>query len=111
MPFPMAGEPQHAAAEAPVARPARHDDRVELVLAHLGAQRSVATSVFLLGELLVDRVAVVRRLAHVGEWQRLVELAANDVPRLRSDAGRLDVHVHTRTLTFTFGVAPAKAGA
>ena len=39
VPFPMAGQPGHAGAEAPVARAARHDDGVELVLAHLGAQR------------------------------------------------------------------------
>ena len=94
VPFPMAGEPQHAAAEAPVARPARHDDGVELVLAHLAAQRGVAALVFLLGELLVDRVAVIRRVAHVGERQRLVELGAHDLPRLRADARRLDVDVH-----------------
>src|SRR5215813_3639846 len=90
----MAGEPQHAAAETPVARPARHDDGVELVLAHLGAQRGIAARVFLLGELLVDGVAVVRRLAHVGEWQRLIELAAHHLPRLWTNAGRLDVDVH-----------------
>ena len=94
VPFPMAGEPQHAAAKAPMARPARHDDGVELVFAHLCAQRGVAALVFLLGKLLVDRVAVVRRLAHVGERQRLIELAAHDLPRLRTDAGRGDVHVH-----------------
>ena len=42
MPFPVAGEPLHAAAEAPVARSAGHDHAVELVLAHLVAQRLVA---------------------------------------------------------------------
>ena len=93
VPFPMAGEPQHAAAEAPVARAARRDDAVELVLAHLVAQRRVAAGVFLLGELLPHAVAVVRRVAHVGERDRLVELGADRLPRLRPERpARLFVH-------------------
>src|SRR5712691_9530184 len=89
----MAGQPDHAAAEAPMARPARHDDGVELVLLHLGAQRGVAASVFGRGELLPHAVAVIRRVAHVGERQCLVELAAHRLPRLRSErAARLFVH-------------------
>src|SRR5262249_41415508 len=50
MPFPMAGQPEHAAAEAPVAWAARHDDDVEPLLAHLCAQRRVAAGVLILGE-------------------------------------------------------------
>ena len=93
MPLPMAGQPGHAGAEAPVARPARHDHGVELVLAHLGAQRVVAALVFARRELLPDAVAVVRRVAHVGERQRLVELVADDVPGLRPErAAGLFVH-------------------
>src|SRR6266568_717762 len=88
----MAGEPQHAAAEAPVARAARHDDGVESVLAHLRPQRRIAAVVFLPRELLIDRVPVIGRVAHIGEGKRLVELGADDLPRLRADAGRLDVH-------------------
>src|SRR5262245_39050512 len=105
MPLPVAREPQHAATEAPVARAPRHDDGVELMLAHLASQRGVAAPVVLLGELPVDRVAVIRGLEHVGEWQRLVELAAHGLPRRRTDTGRLDIDVHRGTLAFTFGVA------
>src|SRR5215203_3974495 len=93
MPLPMAGQPGHAGAEAPVARPARHDDRVELVLAHLGAKRFIAAFVFARRELLPDAVTVVWRVAHVGERQRLVELVADHVPRLRPErAAGLIVH-------------------
>ena len=93
MPFPMAGEPLHAAAEAPVARSAGHDHAVELVLAHLVAQRLVAALVFLLGEMIIDRVAVVRRVVHVRERRVLVEARAHLVPALVSgETRRLDVH-------------------
>ena len=94
MPFPVAGQPQHAGAEAPVAGTAGRDHAVELVLLHLGAQRGVAARIFLGGELLVDRVAVIGRAPHIGEGQGLVELVADDLPRLRADrrAGRLHVH-------------------
>src|SRR5207253_3880767 len=51
VPFPMAGEPQHAAAEAPVARAAGDDQRIELVLAHFRAQCTVAPLVFAFREL------------------------------------------------------------
>ena len=46
VPFPMAGEPQHAAAEAPVTRAAGHDERVELVLVHFRPQRTVTAVIF-----------------------------------------------------------------
>ena len=42
VPFPMAGEPQHGAAEAPMARTARADRHIEVELAHLRAQRGEA---------------------------------------------------------------------
>ena len=93
VPFPMAGQPQHAAAKTPVARAAGNDDGVELVRAHFRAQRRIAAGIFGGGELLVDRVAVVRRVAHVGERQRLVELVADHLPGLRPERpARLFVH-------------------
>ena len=98
MPFPMAGQPQHAAAEAPMARSAGHDHGVELLLAHLRPQRLVAALVFGFRELLPHGVAVIRRVAHIGERQRLIELAADDIPRLRADARRTDLGVHGRNL-------------
>src|SRR5262249_16346119 len=53
----------------------------------------IAPRIFLLRELLVDGVTVVRRVAHVGERERLVELGAYRLPRLRPDrAARLFVH-------------------
>src|SRR6516162_8087845 len=85
MPFPMAGQPQHAAAEAPVAWAAWHDQRVELVLAHFRPQRAVAAIIFSFGELLPHRVAVIRRVAHIGERQRLVEFGSHDLPSLRTN--------------------------
>src|SRR5215469_16882511 len=88
----MAGEPQHAATEAPVTRSARHDHAVELVDPHLGAQRRVAAGILGGRELLVDSVAVVGCLPHVGERKLLVEAGADLRPRLRTDAGRLNVH-------------------
>lgn len=39
VPLPVAGEPERAAAEAPVVRPAGHDRAVELALTQLRAQR------------------------------------------------------------------------
>src|SRR4051812_47934793 len=42
--------------------------------------------------MLVHPVTVIKRLAHVGERQRPVELGANVFPRLWTDAGRLNVH-------------------
>ena len=116
MPFPMAGEPQHAAAEAPVAGSARHDHAVELVLAHLVAQRRVAARIFLLRELLVDRVPVIRRVAHVGERQRLVEARAHLLPGLVS-GGTRRLDVHGRSLELARGLfgkpvpAAVKSGA
>src|SRR5689334_8807164 len=91
----MAGQPQHAAAETPVAWAAGNDQRVELVLAHFRPQRAIAAVIFGFGELLPDRVAVIRRVAHIGERQRLVELCAHDLPRLRADARRTNVHGRT----------------
>ena len=98
VPFPMAGEPEHAAAKTPVAGAARHDDDVELVFAHLGAQRSIAALVFLSGKLLVDRVPIVGRIAHIGERQCLVELATASLPGLRADTRRRNRHVHREVL-------------
>ncbi len=92
VPLPVAGQPEHGAAEAPVARAARRDDGVELRLPHLGAQRRIAPLVLFLGELFPYAVAIVWRVAHIGERQRLVELGADDLPRLWSDPRRLDVH-------------------
>src|SRR5580704_6454782 len=90
----MPGEPEHAAAEAPMARAARHDDGVELLLAHLAPQRLIAPLIFGFGELLPHAIAVVRRVAHIGEGQRLIELGADDIPRLRTDARRADLGIH-----------------
>jgi hypothetical protein len=47
VPLPVAGQPQHPAAEAPVARAAGHDRAVEAELAHLRPQRGVAALVLL----------------------------------------------------------------
>src|ERR1700691_4886512 len=90
----MAGQPQHAAAETPMARTAGHDEHLEFLLAHLLPQRAITAVVFGLGELLPHRIAVVRRVAHVGERQRLVELPSHLLPRLRADARRTNLSVH-----------------
>ena len=92
VPLPMAGQPQHAAAEAPVAGAARHDRDVELDVAHLGAQRGIAAGVFLLGELLVHRVAVVGRVAHEVERLAFVEPQARFVPGQEFRLGRRGGH-------------------
>jgi hypothetical protein len=93
VPFPMPGEPLHAAAEAPMTRAARHDHAIELVLAHFVAQRPVAALVFLLGEMVVDRVPVIGRVVHVGERRVLIEARAHLLPWLvRGRTRRLDVH-------------------
>src|SRR5271166_1675887 len=80
MPFPMAGQPLHAAAEAPMAWAARHDHAVELMLAHFPAQRIMPARIFLLREMVVDRVAVIRRVVHVRERRILVEARSHLVP-------------------------------
>src|SRR5579883_815217 len=87
----MPREPQHAAAEAPMARTAGYDDGIQLVLAHLPAQRGVAARIFGRRELLPHRIAVIRCVAHIGERQRLIELAPHHVPWLRPDARRSDL--------------------
>src|SRR4051794_15229262 len=76
VPFPMASEPEHTAAEAPVAWPARNDHAVELMFAHLGAQRRITAGVFGGRELLVYGVLIVGRAAHHVERQVLVEAMA-----------------------------------
>src|ERR671928_201064 len=45
--------------------------------AHLVAHGGVAALVLLLGELLPHAVPIIGRVAHVGEWERLVELVAD----------------------------------
>src|SRR5215472_5774565 len=93
MPFPMAGEPLHTAAEAPMTRAARHNHAVKLVLAHFFAQRAVAALVFLPGELVVNRVAVIGRAIHIREWAVLIESRAHLFPcAWRRRTRRLDVH-------------------
>src|SRR5262249_50587599 len=93
MPFPMAGEPLHAAAEAPMTRAARPDHAVELVLAHFFAQRAVAALVFLPGKMVVNRVAIIGRAMHIREWAVLIEARAHLFPwALRGGTRRLDVH-------------------
>src|ERR1043165_1915344 len=76
----MAGEPQHAAAEAPVARAAGDDDAIEPCRAHFRPDRGVTPRVFLRRELLVHRVAVIRRVAHHVERLVLVEPGFQFVP-------------------------------
>src|SRR4051794_32937471 len=85
----MAGEPQHAAAKAPVARAARYNHAIELMLAHLGADRCVTPRVFLRRKLLVYRVAIVWRAAHHVERLGLVEARLELIPgeRLRAGGG------------------------
>ena len=82
MPFPVAGEPLHSAAEAPMTGATRHDHAVELVLAHPGAQGVVPAHVFLLGELIVYRVPIIGRIVHVREWAILIESCTHLVPAL-----------------------------
>ena len=93
VPFPVPGQPGHAGAEAPVARSARAPRwRRACARASCRAARRSGV-VFARRELLPDAVAVVRRVAHVGERQRLVELVADHVPGLRAErAAGLFVH-------------------
>src|SRR5437764_13903445 len=85
----MAGEPQHAAAKAPVARAARYNHTIEFVLTHLGADRCVTPRVFLRRKLLVYRVAVIGRVPHHVERLVLVEARLELIPgeRLRAGGG------------------------
>src|SRR5262245_17081216 len=92
VPFPMAGQPQHAPAKAPMARTSRDYHHIQLVLEHFRAQHMVAAVIFGLRELLPHAVPVVRRVAHIGEWQRLIELCSHNIPRLRADSRRTDIH-------------------
>src|SRR5207248_8128530 len=85
--LPVPAEPQHAAAEAPVARTAGDHDAVEPELAHLRPQSFVAPRVLLRRELLVDGVAVVGRAVHAVEGLRLVEAVAKVVPGKRGVRG------------------------
>ena len=93
VPLPVAGEPGHAAAETPMARPARHDHGIELVLAHLVAQRRITAGVFFLRELLPHRVAIQRRVVHVGERSVLVEAGTDLLPG-NGAGGQRDIDVH-----------------
>ena len=79
----MAGEPQHPAAETPVAWSAGYDGAVQAVLAHLVAQRGIAAGDLVRRELLVHRIAVVRRPAHRIERPVLVEPIAELFPGQR----------------------------
>src|SRR3954467_11263578 len=92
----MTGEPQHTAAKAPVARPTRHDDAIELVLTHLGADRCVTPRVFLRRKPLVYRIAIVWRAAHHVERLVLVEARFELIPgeRFRARGG----HAVTQSL-------------
>src|SRR3546814_2492612 len=76
----MAGQPQHAAAEAPMAGAAGADDAVEGHLPHLGAQRLMAARVLLGRELLVAGMPVVGRAAHGVEGWTVVQAGAQLVP-------------------------------
>ena len=73
VPLPVAGQPQHSAAEAPVAWSAGHDGAVQAVLAHLVAQRGIAAGDLVRRELLVHRIPVVRRTPHRIERPVLIE--------------------------------------
>src|ERR1700688_214009 len=101
VPFPMAGQPQHPAAKAPMTRTTRDDQPVEFVLAHFLPQCPIATVVLGLRELLPHGVAVIGRVAHIGEGQRLVELCSHDIPRLRADTGRADIHCESFSTLLT----------
>jgi hypothetical protein len=92
VPFPMPGEPEHARAKAPVTGAAWHDHYIEPVLGHFRAQSAIAALVFLLRELLPDGIAVIRRVAHVRERQRLIEPRSHHIPCLRPDAWSADIH-------------------
>src|SRR5689334_6522234 len=96
----MPGQPEHAAAETPVTGAARNDHRIELMRPHLVAQRTVTALVFGPRELLPDRIAVVGRVAHVGERQGLIKLRSDDIPRLWTDTRRTDVHSGFSLLRF-----------
>src|SRR5499427_5228390 len=91
-----------------MARAARHDDAVELVLAHLCAQRPVAALIFLFGEMIIDRIAVIGRCVHVGERRVLVEACAHLFPRLVTGRAGLDVH-RIQSLQFPMVTAPPAA--
>src|SRR5262245_21023509 len=92
VPLPVPGQPAHATAETPVARTAGNDHRIELMCPHLATQCAIAALIFGLRELLPDRVAVVGRVAHVCERQRLIKLRSDNIPRLWTDTRRTDVH-------------------
>src|SRR5262249_52592944 len=78
---PMAGQPQHSAAEAPVAGSAGHDHAIKIMLRHFRAQGLVAAFILGGGELCVDRVTVKRRVAHVVEQATIVQMPAKLFPR------------------------------
>src|SRR5690242_17637362 len=105
----MAGQPRHAAAEAPVARPARYDHAIELVLAHLLAQCRIAPGIFSLRELLIDGVAIKRRVVHVAERAVLVEAIAHLLPGEGTGRQRHG-HIHfTQSLQFPIATRPPAA--
>src|SRR5215218_6844832 len=70
----------------------------------------IAARVFSAGELLVDGIAVIGRAAHVGERDRLVELGAHGLPRLRPErTTRLIVHA-VNPWSLRARLHPAQAG-
>src|SRR5437764_5658785 len=87
MPLPMAGEPQHAATKAPVARAARHDHAIEVRCTHFRADRRVTARVFFARELLVHGIAIIRRAAHHVERLVLVEARFELIPGARFRGG------------------------
>src|ERR1700719_17269 len=79
----------HARAKAPVAGAAGHDHAVELVRAHLVAQRRITARIFLFREMVVDRVPVIGRVVHVREGGVLIEPLAHFLPALVSRGRRV----------------------
>src|SRR5262245_18481730 len=92
VPFPVAGQPQHSSAKAPMARTARDYHYIQLVLEHFRTQVMVTTVIFWLREMPPHGVTVIRRVAHIGERERLIESCSHIIPRLRADARRTDIH-------------------
>src|SRR5258707_256282 len=85
-----------------------HDDGVQPVLAHFGAQRRIAAGIFGCRELLIDCVAIVRRTPHGVEVRAFIEPAAQLLPRQKR-ATRFDL-VHGLILAPVDGDWAAERG-
>src|SRR5262245_54576151 len=92
VPFPVAGQPQHSSAKAPMARTARDYHYIQLVLEHFRTRVMVAPGTFCLRALLPHGVTVIRRVAHIRKMERQTEFCSPLIAPLRADARRTDIH-------------------